>query len=239
MKFYDLHVKSKLSDGENSIEELARFAERLGYSGIAICDEFESKEKLVELKNLVEEINAKVEVYPGVLIQAESVSEMKEKLSKVREKALIVAVAGGNYEINRAACDDPRVDILAHPESGRIDSGLDDACMEAAARNNVAIQMNFKEILYSFRKQRSYTLNHIARNIMLAEHFRTPIIICSGAQSTWDMRAPRELVSVANVLGLDIGKSFLAITTVPQNIIEGNRKTLEGKKITDGVEIVE
>lgn len=239
MKFYDLHVKSNLSDGENSIEEMVGFAERLGYSGIAICDDYESKEKLVELKNMVKEIRTEIGVYPGVLIRADSVSDMKEKISKVREKALIVIVAGGNYEINRAACEDPRVDILAHPEQGRIDSGLDDVCMEAATQNNVAIQINFREILYSFRKQRSYTLNHISKNIELANHFRTPVVICSGAQSTWDMRAPRELVSIGNVLGLDISKAFLGITTVPQGIVESNKKTLEGRKITEGVEIVE
>ncbi|MFH0928880.1 MAG: RNase P subunit p30 family protein [Candidatus Aenigmatarchaeota archaeon] len=239
MKFYDLHVKSKLSDGENAVEEMARFAKRLGYTGIAICDDYESKEKLEELINKIRELETELEVYPGVLIKADNVSDLKEKITKVREKALIVIVAGGSYEINRAACDDPRVDILAHPELGRIDSGLDEVCMQAAMRNNVAIQINFREILESFRKQRSYVLNHIEKNMSLAEHFRTPVLICSGAQSIWGMRAPRELVSVANVLGLDISKAFLGMTTVPQEMVENNKKTLEGKKITEGVEIVE
>jgi len=239
MKFYDLHIKTNLSDGENSLEEMVRFAEDLGYSGVAICDNYESKEKLAELAKIIKELKTEIEVYPGVLIQAETVNQLKDMISKVREKAVVVVVAGGNYEINRAACDDPRVDILAHPESGRIDSGLDEACLEAAAKNNVAIQINFREILYSFRKQRSYSLNHIEKNIRLAEHFRVPLIVCSGAQSKWDMRAPRELVSVANVLGLEISKAFLGVTTIPQQIIEDNMKSLEGKKITEGVEIVE
>ena len=239
MKFYDLHLKSNLSDGENSVEDMIRFAEKLGYSGIIICDNFESKEKLIELANSIKQVETELEVYPGAFINADSVNVLKEKISKSREKAVIVVVAGGDYEINRAACEDPRVDILAHPEQGRIDSGLDDVCMEAAAHNNVTIQINFREVLYSFRKQRSYTLNHVSKNIELAEHFRTPVIICSGAQSIWDMRAPRELVSVANVLGLDIGKAFLGVTSIPQQIIEENKKTLEGKKITEGVEVVE
>ena len=239
MKFYDFHIKSKLSDGENSVEEIIRFAEKLGYSGICICDNFESKDKIQELRNIIKDVKTDIEVYPGVLIQADTVSDMKDKLTQVREKALIVTVAGGNYDINRAACHDPRVDILAYPEARRIDNGLDDVCMAAATQNNVAIQVNFREILYSFRKQRSYTLNHVARNIMLAEHFRTPIIICSGAHSKWDMRAPRELISIANILGIDIGKAFLSMTSVPQDMVQNNKKKLEGKKLTEGVEIVE
>jgi ribonuclease P/MRP protein subunit RPP1 len=239
MKFYDLQIQSNLSSGENTIEEIIRFAEKLGYSGIAICDTFESKEKLDELKESIKNIETNIEVYLGAYIQAKDVSELNEIISKVREKVLVVVVAGGNYNINRAACEDSRVDILAHPEMRRIDSGLDQVCLEAATRNNVAIQINFREILFSFRKPRSYVLNHITKNIRLADHYRTPVIVCSGAQSIWDMRAPREFVSIANVLGLDLGKAFLGATTVPQQIIEKNKKTLEGKRITEGVEEVE
>lgn len=239
MKFYDLHLQSNLSEGENSIEEMVRIAEKLGYSGIAICDTYQGKEKIDELKKAIKEVETEIGVYLGVDIKAKDVNELKEIISKVREKVLVVVVSGGNYNINRAACEDSRVDILAHPESGRIDSGLDQVCLEASARNNVRIQINFREILYSFRRPRSYILNHITKNIRLADHFRTPVIICSGAQSTWDMRSPRELVSIANVLGLDLGKAFQGVTSVPQQIIENNKKVLEGEKITEGVEIVE
>ena len=233
-----MHVQSNLSGGENTIEQIVEFAKKLGYSGIAICDYYQGLEKLNELKNKISEIQTDLEIYPGVNIQAKDVSELKEIISKVREKVMLVIVSGGDYLINRAACEDPRVDILAHPELGRPDSGLDEPCLELATQNNVAIQINFREILYTFRKPRSYVFNHIEKNIRLCDHFRTPMIICSGAQSVWDMRSPRELISIANVLGLDIGKSFLAITSIPQQIIEENKKTLEGTKITDGVEEV-
>ncbi len=239
MKFYDLHIESNLSSGENNIQEIVEFAQKLGYSGIAICDTFESKDKLDELKEAIGKLQTNTEVYAGAYIQAKDVSELKEMITKAREKVMVIAVAGGNYNINRAACEDPRVDILAHPESGRIDSGLDQVCLEFATRNNVAIQINFREILYSFRKPRSYVLNHIAKNINLTSHYRTPVIISSGAKSTWDMRAPRELVSMANVLGLDLGKAFHGVTSVPQEIVQNNKKTLEGTKITEGVEVVD
>ncbi|MBN2203159.1 MAG: hypothetical protein JW700_03165 [Candidatus Aenigmarchaeota archaeon] len=239
MKFYDLYIKTKLSDGENTLEEIVRFAERLGYSGIAICDDYESDEKLEEIKAKIKETKTDLELYTGALISAENVSDLKDKITKVRDKVNVVIVSGGKYQINRAACEDPRVDVLAHPELNRIDNGLDDICMQAAARNNVAIEINFRQILDSFRKQRSYVLNHIGKNMNLANHFRTPVIICSGAKSVWDMRAPRELVSIANILGLELGKAFLGVTTVPQQMVSENQKTMEGKKITEGVEIVE
>ena len=238
MKFYDLLVQSNLSGGENTIEQLVEFAKKLGYSGIAICDNYQGLEKLNELKNKVSEIKD-LEVYCGVNIIAKDVNEMKEIVNKVREKVDIVVVSGGDYSINRAACDDSRIDILMHPELERPDSGLDEPSLEAATQNNVAIGISFREILYNFRKPRAYILNHISRNLMLCNHFRTPIVICSCAQSTWGMRNPREFVSTLSALGLDIGKAFASVTSIPQAIVEGNKKTLEGEKITEGVEVVE
>jgi len=237
-KFYDLLVQSNLSGGENTIEQLVEFAKKLGYSGIAICDNYQGLDKLNELKNKVSEIKD-LEIYCGVNIIAKDVNEMKEIVNKVREKVDIVVVSGGDYSINRSACDDSRIDILMHPELERPDSGLDEPSLEAATQNNVAIGISFREILYNFRKPRAYILNHISRNLMLCNHFRTPIVICSCAQSIWGMRNPREFVSTLSALGLDIGKAFASVTSIPQAIVEGNKKTLEGEKITEGVEVVE
>jgi ribonuclease P/MRP protein subunit RPP1 len=228
-----------LSVGENSIEQIIDFAKKLGYSGIAICDNYQSLEKLNELKEAITKVQTDIEIYSGVNIQAKDVNELKDLISKTREKIDIIIVSGGDYSINRAACEDSRVDVLTHPELGRPDSGLDEPCLKAATSNNVAIGINFREILLSFRKPRSYILNHIAKNNSLCNHFRTPVVICSGAQNIWDMRGPRELIALANVLGLELGKAFSAVTSVPQQMIEENKKTLEGTKITEGVETVE
>lgn len=231
-----MHVQSNLSGGENTVKQIIEFAQRLGYAGIAICDSYE---KLDELKSEIEKVKTDLEVYAGVKIQAKTVNELKEILNKVREKTLIVTVSGGDYMINRAACEDPRVDILLHPEFGRYDSGLDEPCLQSAAQNNVAIEVNFREIMNSFRRPRSYLLNHMTQNIKLCEHFKTPVIICSGSESVWDMRTPRDLISIANVLGMDIGKAFLSMSSVPLEMINENKKTLEGRRITEGVEVVE
>ena len=233
-----MFVQSNLSGGENTVEQLTEFAKKLGYSGIAICDNYQGLEKLNELKNKIADLKD-VEVYSGVNIIAKDVNEMKEVVNKVREKVDIVVVSGSDYSINRAACDDSRVDILMHPELGRPDSGLDEPSIEAATQNNVAIGVSFREVLYNFRKPRAYILNHIARNLMLCNHFRAPVVFCSCAQSTWGMRNPREFVSLLNILGLDIGRAFAAVTSIPQTIVEENKKTLEGTKITEGVEVVE
>jgi ribonuclease P/MRP protein subunit RPP1 len=191
------------------------------------------------LRKIIKEFKTSVELIPGVVIRAKDKNELKTALNKTREKVVIVIVHGGNYQINRVACEDPRVDILAHPELGRADSGLDKACLNLARENNVSIQINFREILYSFRKPRSYIFNHITKNIKLCNEYKTPMVSCSGAQGVWDMRGPRELVSIASVLGLELGRAFASVTSLPQQIVENNKKTLKGERITAGVERVE
>jgi ribonuclease P/MRP protein subunit RPP1 len=239
MKFYDLFIQSSMSGGESSLEKIADFAEKLGYSGIAICDTFQGLDKLAELKEAISKLKTGVEVFHGVNIVAENVNQMKEAVNKVREKVDIVCVNGGDYSINRSACDDSRIDVLMHPEMGRADSGLDGPCLQAATMNNIAIGMSFREALLNFRKPRAYILGHMAKNMMLCDHYKTQYVVCSCAHGVWEMRNPRELVSFASSLGADISKAFASVTSTPQSIAEGNRKTIDGTKITEGVEIVE
>lgn len=240
MKFYDMHVKSNFSTGTSSVMELARFAKELGFAGITICDKFESVEKLRlakdEMKNAEREIG--IEIYPGVSIEAANPIDMKQMLSKVREHALIVAVSGGSYAMNRAACEDSRVDILFHPELGRNDSGLDAICMNAAAANNVAIGIDFRNILYSFRRSRGTLLANLATVLKLAEHSKVRVVVCSGANSIWEMRDPRELISIVNVLGMELGKSFQCLSDIPSAMVEANKKKLMGTTVTEGVDVI-
>lgn len=240
MRFYDLHIHSNLSIGESSVERLAQQAKALGWSGIAITDNWQGIEKLKQMKEhcAAAQKAVGIEVWPGIKIQADDKSELARLIGLVRDQIHVLIVHGGNYEINRAAVSDARVDILAHPELGRFDNGLDDVCAHLAAENNVSIEINFRQVLSSYRKLRSKILEQMAENIRLAAAFRAPIIVCSGAQSIWEMRDPRQLIAVANVLGQDLAKAFASASDIPAQIIEKNSKRLEGKLVGRGVEIV-
>jgi len=240
MKFYDLDIQSNISTGTSTPEQIAHFAEELGFAGIAICDVWAGTEKFQRSCEAIEKVRKAVgiEVLPGVKVVARNPNEMRNAINKLREKAVIVCVAGGDYQINRAACENSKVDILCHPSLGRTDNGLDESCLNAAAANNVAIEINFREVLNSYRRPRSIILNNILTNIRLCQALHAPLIVCSGAQSVHDMRDPRELISIANVLGLELSKSFSALSDTPARIIETNKKKLLGKIAAEGVEIL-
>jgi ribonuclease P/MRP protein subunit RPP1 len=240
MKFIDMDVQSKVSTGSSSAEELARFAEELGFSAIVIADIWAGLEKFTAAREEIDKASKSVgiEVIQGVKIVAANANEMKHMIDKVREKTAVVMVAGGNYQINRAACEYSKVDLLCHPALGRTDNGLDEVCLNAAAANNVAIELNFREVLYSYRRQRSIILANMAENIKLCESLRVPLVTASGAQSTDDLRDPRELIAVINVLGLELSNAFATASDVPGRIIDVNRRKLLDKITAEGVEKV-
>jgi len=237
MRFYDLEIHSNADEGENTVAEIAKFAETMGYSGIAICDKFESMEKLRKLKEEISKMVTTVDVYLGVKIYAETPEEMRKAIERVREEVAIIIVSGGNYSVNRAACENSKVDILIHPELGRVDNGLDEVCLNEAKRNGVAIGINFREILKRYRRPRSFLLDRIAQNISLCKEINVPIVVCSGAKGIWDMRDPRKLVSITNIFGMELEKSFACVSSIPQGIVDNNLKKLRGEKITEGVEL--
>ena len=240
MRFVDLDIQSNLSSGTSSIEEIAKFAEQLGFSSIVICDVWQGMGKLHELKEKITEAQklVKVEILPGTKIQANNVGELKHALEQVREQVVVVAVAGGDYDVNRAACEDSRVDLLAHPEFNRRDNGLDEACLNAASKNNVAIEINFRELLGTYRKSRAIMLEKIGTNVRLCQELGVKMAVSSGAQSVWEMRDPRELVSIANILGMELAASFATVADIPSWIVERNKQKLTGKVVADGIEIV-
>ena len=236
MKFYDIGIRSSLSEGENSVGQIIESAEMFGFEGIVICDK---PENLKQLKEAIKIAQPKIEVHAGVRISAKDPKDMRDQVNRYREEATVVIVEGGDYDINRAACENPKVDILSCPERGRIDSGLDEASIKLASNNGVCIEINFSEVLHSYRRGRAYILSHMKTNVRLCHDLNAHIILCSGALTKWDMRDPRELVALGNVLGMDLNKSFDSLTTIPEHIVEKNKAKLEGKIITKGVEVVE
>ncbi|MFZ3076866.1 MAG: RNase P subunit p30 family protein [Candidatus Aenigmatarchaeota archaeon] len=240
-KYYDLHVHTNQSSGANSVEEMAKTAEKFGWDGIAVCDHFQDMVKFKQQQSAIKtaQKNSGIEIFSGTEIQPKNQNELGRLVSKIREHVQILVAHGGDYNVNRAACQNPKVDILAHPELGRTDCGLDEFCLAQARENNVAIQINFREILEGYRKPRVFILSHIAENIRLAQELKAPVVACSAAQSIWDVRDPRALASIANVLGMELGDAINTVSEIPEKIVETNKAKLSGKAPVKGVEIVE
>jgi len=110
--------------------------------------------------------------------------------------------------------------------------------MKAAAKNNVAIEINFREILTTTKKTRSKILHNIQSNVKLAKKYHTPIILCSGAISHFELRDPQAMISMAVQLGLSLNEAKVAISKVPESIIRLTKERISEKWVMPGVKVV-
>jgi len=237
MNFYDLHVHSVFSGGESSLEELASMAKQLGYKGICFTAYYKDKSHITILQAEIERIKKQVGIEILLGFEARNLKELNFLAERRREFDILLA-RGGDLEFNRKACETPEVDILTHPEFERNDSGLDHVCMKFAAKNNVAIEVNFREILVSNKKTRGKILQNIAHNMKIAKKYKTPIILCSGAISHYELRDPQVLISMANQLGLELKEAKDAMARIPENIISQLKERKSEKWILPGVKVV-
>ncbi|HLD83955.1 MAG TPA: RNase P subunit p30 family protein [archaeon] len=216
MDYYDLHTYSSLTVGENTTDEMIAMARKLGLRGIGV-------------EGLREKPATELDMVSCYIIYAKNPQQLMEDARKYRDSYEVLMVSGGDYEVNRAACENPMIDVLCHPGKGRKDSGLDHVCVKAAMENNVAIEINFREILENYRKRRVRILEGIKRNVMMCRKFGAPVVTFSGAVTKWGMRAGRELAAVASMAGMELPDAIASASTVPEQIVMNNRLKIAGK----------
>ncbi|MFB6294686.1 MAG: ribonuclease P protein component 3 [Candidatus Nanohaloarchaea archaeon] len=238
-QFYDIDIQSSQSAGDDDIGQIADRAERLGFDGIAVTDYVADEDDIEQVAQRIETVDTALDLHLGAKLKPEDPEDLGDMLQRFREMVEVVVVHGGDAAVNRAATGDSRVDVLAHPEKGRTDAGLDHVMVKQAAENTVAIQVNLRQLLETYGKVRSHILAHMRQNVRLADHFDAPVIVSSGATSVWQLRAPRELAAFPRILGRDVEHSFDTVSTVPRRILDRAEQVTRNEFIQPGVEVVE
>ncbi|MBI3413631.1 MAG: hypothetical protein HY051_06180 [Candidatus Aenigmarchaeota archaeon] len=232
MRTYDLHVHAS-PFGESPVEDVVSLAKRLGWTGIALSC-FPDTEKIIEEHGrLVDSLKTKdFDVVKAAEIKVNTPNELDKMLDRIRKKIELVIVRGGDVEVNRAAVSTNQVDVLSHPEMQRNDSGIDPVIAKAAADNAVCIELNFRQVLDSYRKSRVHTIAHMRQNLKLANKYGFPIAITSGAYSKWELRAPRELAAFGVGVGMKLEDAFKSLEALR---IDANRQKLGRDWVMPGV----
>lgn len=236
MDFYDLHVRSEFSEGESSIKEIAERAKLLGFKGICFSEYLKGGDQIEELEKEITKASKGVGIKVLLGFEARNSFELK-KLVKTRRNYDILLARGSDLRFNRKAVETPEVDVLTHPERGRKDPGMNHVMAKLAAKNEVGIEINFREILVSSKATRSRVLHNMAENVKLCKKYKTPLIISSGAISHWQLRDPKILASMGCTLGLELGEAKKALSEIPLRIINKSKERRSEKWIRPGVKL--
>ncbi|MBN2488240.1 MAG: ribonuclease P protein component 3 [Methanosarcinaceae archaeon] len=227
-QFYDLNVHSR-PDNESTIEELTALAKHFGYSGLAITNH--SNTAVDPVATGTEDF----EILRGIEIVATSPSKLHGLIGKYRKNVDVLIVHGGNENINRAAVENPNVDVLAHPQMGR-QSGLNHILAKSASENNVAIEFNLDAIIKGRGGRRVQTLSNFRTNLNIARKYDVPMLLTSNASSYFDMRAPREMIAIAGMFGMSKNEAVSALSLTAKGIIQ--KKRSKPGFIREGVEVI-
>lgn len=198
---------------------ISKEAERLGYSDICFnySPEDFNKKHMEYLNN-----NFDLNIHSGICLKDLKPNKLDKLSRKFKNSADLIAVHGGDSSLNRAACENIRVDILFRPYFKRHDCGINHVLAKEAHRNNVAIELSFVDILKTYHHRRAKMITNFKDIITLHRKFKFPLIISSYASSFYDLRRLNDIISVFKAIGLNEEEILKATNQVPIEILKFN-----------------
>jgi ribonuclease P/MRP protein subunit RPP1 len=218
--FFDLNIRG--NNLENNIA-LANQAAQYGWNHINFSYNQNDFKKALSLKDeLHESLDGVIDFDYTLEIKSTNINEIRKVSNKFRNKALCISVVGGDLKVNRAVLENIQIDVLSRPYLRRYDSGLNQVLAKESVRNNVAIELCFKDVLKSYLAHRAKVISNFKDIYTLYRKFDFPLILSSRAESVFDIRTTHDFIAFFKQTGLEvdeINKSFLTA----QNILEFNR----------------
>lgn len=164
-----------------------------------------------------------------------------EKTGKKLGYKTVVYYNGLNIKrgLNRNFFESKKTDIITSLETSLTKdkthfkySGLNHVLCELAKKNNIAIAFNFNDILNA-RKQ-YIILGRIRQNIMLCRKYKVPMIIVSFANTSFEMRNPKDFIS----LGISLGMTPIEAKNAVSKNIEVILSSKNPNILAEGINIV-
>ena len=217
---FDLNIKG--SSLENNLN-LAIEAYKYGWEHINFSYNQNDFKDALDIKNELSESLDDVIGFDYTLeIKSNNVNEIKKIARKFRKKSLCISVIGGDLKVNRAVVETIQIDVLSRPYLKRYDGGLNHVLAKEAVKNNVAVELCFKDVLRTYLSHRSKVISNFKDIYTLYRKFDFPLILSSRAESVFDIRTTHDFISFFKQTGLtdsEVEKSFVTA----KNILEFNK----------------
>lgn len=217
--FFDLNiVGSSLKNNLNLAMEASKYGwEHINFS----YNQNDFKDALDIKRELSDNLEGIINFDYTLEIKSNNVNEIKKTARKFRNKSSCISVIGGNLKINRATVETIQIDVLSRPYLRRFDGGINHVLAKEAVKNNVAVELCFKDVLRSYLSHRSKVISNFKDIYTLYRKYDFPLILSTRAESVFDIRTTHDFIAFFKQTGLtasEIDKSFLTA----QNILEFN-----------------
>lgn len=233
--FFDLNVVG--SSLENNLK-LASEASKYGWDHINFSYSQDNFKDALDFKQeLDDSLNEKISFDYTLEIKSNNVNDIRKIARKFRNKTSCISVIGGDLKVNRAVVENIQIDVLSRPYLKRFDSGLNHVLAKGAVKNNVAVELCFKDVLRTYLSHRSKVLSNFKDIYTLYRKFDFPLILSSRAESVFDIRTTHDFISVFKQTGLtdlEVEKSFITAHDILQFNRNRDNMILKGvRRVSD------
>lgn len=215
-------------DGRATVARLAKTAAAYGYDGVVIRNHGDAQ-VTYDGEQIADEYG--VDIVSSIEIRTDEPGQASGLIGNYRSKRTVVCVHGG--ELNRFAVEQPQVDVLAHPMD---DGDVNHVLAKAAAENGVHLEFNLARVLRSEGGPRVEAISDLRKLRELVEQYEAPYVVSADPRSHLQLRAPRELLAVAEVIGFDRDAVESGLSAWGE-IAERNRARRSEEYIEPGVHV--
>ena len=227
--FYDFNIAPN--------EEVLETLEAFKFKGACI---FYNSKKYLE-DNLIENFeelkeSTNLDLYHGIVIDETNPQLLGKEVQRYYRKVDLIMANGGDSKINRIICETPQIDIINHPYLNKRNSGINHVLSKLLKDNNITVNINIRDILEHRGFYRAKMLNQINQLLMLQKKYCFRTIISSGSRSFYDVKSPRSMILLSQLMDMDMNYGKNAISKHPKEIIENI--PIHNESIVDGVRII-
>lgn len=162
-----------------------------------------------------------IDIVSAVELHPKRAGELAGLVSRVRNIVDVVLVSAIDVEVARKAAELSSVDVISH-------AFVDQPTAREAAVNNVALEINLRDILGVYGMRRANLISKLQFNFELAQKYNTPLVVTSGAHSLYEMRTPQQIMMFMEAIGLGHAEAKKALFETPKKIVFENRKKNSG-----------
>jgi len=220
-------------DGQSTVARQALTASEYGFEGIVVRNHGDAPASYDPAKI---RDSYGIDVVTGVEIRADDAATASGYVGSHRGNNTIVAVHGGTPQINRFAVEQPAVDVLAHPMAGEGD--FNHVLAKEAVRNGVRVELSLSGVLRESGGARVERLQDLRKLREILDAYDVPRVVSADPRSHLQLRAPRELQAVGEVVGLD-GEAVAAGLREWGELAERNRERSSDAFVEPGVRRVD
>jgi RNase P/RNase MRP subunit p30 len=235
-KFVDLHLRAPIKDLDQ-VERMVRRSSQLGYHlvGIPLPPNI-MRDQINQLRHICNDAN--IDLVARVNFSPKTSRELLHDLRRFRRKFEVISVTCTSKGVARQAAKDRRVDLLNFSATNLRRRFFDGAEAELASKALSSLEIEMVPLLLLTGFSRMRLLSRLRREVAIAEKFKVPITISSGATNESLIRGPHDYAALATFFDLPISSALRALSENPVAVVERNREKLSPDYVAPGIRVV-